>query len=356
MRSAAVILSDHIQSHGPNVDIRKIVGCTTVGSYLTTTDPLDRVYALLGLMRDEDRLAVPVDYTMHHSNLFARMTKYLLRKYGPDVLCLAGSSYRNECSRDELPSWAQDWTCTYERVGGPELRLPDLESPFPFQSPSERCIKLKAARLDRVAKTTPYFGLMHNLVDVAFEAENHYFQTTAFTLPEADRLRKVMCRILLYDRFHEPWNSCASKIADCLICFLQERHDQRVIRNRQERRNSDINPAMAYPPEEDFPEEIGAPFNGPPRAVFVTHKGYVGCGPLDMQIGDEVYCFREGTWMYVLREREGKKEEHPEFQGVYEEGRRWELVGQAIVGGLIDDQEIERFWESDPKLEDVWLE
>ena len=77
---------------------------------IRATDPRDRIYGLLGLIRESDRKKIPVDYSDKTtvSTVLTHVARALIQKYGPDVLC-----YQRETTRwvDEgLPTWVPDWT------------------------------------------------------------------------------------------------------------------------------------------------------------------------------------------------------------------------------------------------------
>lgn len=77
---------------------------------IQATDPRDRIYGLLGLIRESDRVKIPVDYSDKTtvSTVLTHVAKALIREYGPDVLC-----YQRETARwanEGLPTWVPDWT------------------------------------------------------------------------------------------------------------------------------------------------------------------------------------------------------------------------------------------------------
>jgi hypothetical protein len=83
---------------------------TSADGAIQATDPRDRIYGLLGMVREEDRRRIPVDYSPGitvNKVLFA-VAKVLLQDHGPDIL--------NFCYRPallhaiDLPSWVPDWT------------------------------------------------------------------------------------------------------------------------------------------------------------------------------------------------------------------------------------------------------
>lgn len=77
---------------------------------IQATDPRDRIYGLLGLIRESDRMKIPVDYSDRTtvSTVLTHVAEALIQEYGPDVL-----SYHRETARwtgEGLPTWVPDWT------------------------------------------------------------------------------------------------------------------------------------------------------------------------------------------------------------------------------------------------------
>ncbi|KAK4118515.1 HET-domain-containing protein [Parathielavia appendiculata] len=82
---------------------------TSTGASILATDPRDRIYGLLGMVREEDRRRIPIDYSpdMTLGKVLFAVGKALLEDYGPDMLSFC---HRTLLSPAGLPSWAPDWT------------------------------------------------------------------------------------------------------------------------------------------------------------------------------------------------------------------------------------------------------
>jgi hypothetical protein len=80
------------------------------------TDPRDKVYALLGIAEDADRLGISADYSKSPTILFTQVAEALLRKYGVNILSfneglpLRGHTKATLLKRAELPTWCPDGT------------------------------------------------------------------------------------------------------------------------------------------------------------------------------------------------------------------------------------------------------
>ncbi|KAH6855859.1 heterokaryon incompatibility protein-domain-containing protein [Chaetomium sp. MPI-CAGE-AT-0009] len=91
---------------------------------IQATDPRDRIYGLLGMVREKDRRRIPVDYSpaMTINRVLFAVAKVLLEDHGPDILCFCqrtpGIQPLNV--KDKLPSWVPDWTAPrmMPQIGG----------------------------------------------------------------------------------------------------------------------------------------------------------------------------------------------------------------------------------------------
>jgi hypothetical protein len=74
------------------------------------TDPRDRIYSLLGIVKDFDLVGFP-DYSQPVEVLFVKIVEAFVRRYRClDVICLATTFGQVEdAGGEELPSWVPDW-------------------------------------------------------------------------------------------------------------------------------------------------------------------------------------------------------------------------------------------------------
>ncbi|KAH6632575.1 heterokaryon incompatibility protein-domain-containing protein [Chaetomium tenue] len=91
---------------------------------IQATDPRDRIYGLLGMVREKDRIRIPVDYSpaMTINKVLFSVAKALLEDHGPDILCFCQRVSRTQPqhTKDALPSWVPDWTAPrmMPQIGG----------------------------------------------------------------------------------------------------------------------------------------------------------------------------------------------------------------------------------------------
>jgi hypothetical protein len=96
-------------------------------AFLKSTEDVDKVYALIGLITDDSGAQFTPTYPMSPQILFTEIARYLLSTQDPFcVLHCAGIGHKRKY--EDLPSWAPDWTTT--------PRVYDLSPSNPRYSPN----------------------------------------------------------------------------------------------------------------------------------------------------------------------------------------------------------------------------
>ncbi|KAF8859439.1 HET-domain-containing protein [Acephala macrosclerotiorum] len=76
---------------------------------LRSTDPRDKIYGILGLVSEEARKEIPVDYERAPEWTFVPTMEYII-KHEPDGLALLGFIWRTRPFKISFPSWVADFT------------------------------------------------------------------------------------------------------------------------------------------------------------------------------------------------------------------------------------------------------
>jgi hypothetical protein len=76
---------------------------------LRSTDPRDKIYGILGLVSEEARKEIPVDYKGGPEWAFVPTMEYII-KHEPDGLALLGLIWRTRPFKISFPSWVADFT------------------------------------------------------------------------------------------------------------------------------------------------------------------------------------------------------------------------------------------------------
>lgn len=108
-----------------------------------STDPRDKVFALLSLAEDEIRQAIPVDYSQTTEEIFTRTASaVILHDQDFEILPHARLITGSTRGSGTLPTWAPDWTDRFSYNDVPSQFIPDKIGPWRFN------IKIKAKRYD----------------------------------------------------------------------------------------------------------------------------------------------------------------------------------------------------------------
>ncbi|KAK0744768.1 heterokaryon incompatibility protein-domain-containing protein [Apiosordaria backusii] len=98
---------------------------------IQATNPRDRIYGLLGLVRLEDRQKITVDYTDNWSlnKILFQASKTIVMDHGPDALTYYQGPLTHEEHEAPAPSWVIDWTALRVLIV-PGISLEDNESHY----------------------------------------------------------------------------------------------------------------------------------------------------------------------------------------------------------------------------------
>lgn len=82
---------------------------------LRSTDPRDKIYGILGLVSEEARNAIPIDYERPAEWTFVPTMEYII-KHEPDGLALLGLIWRTRPFKTSFPSWVADFTISADTI------------------------------------------------------------------------------------------------------------------------------------------------------------------------------------------------------------------------------------------------
>jgi len=128
--------------------------------YLNSSDPHDKVYALLGLAHEHDKEAIQIDYDKQPSKVFTETMRYIIsseRKL--DSLSFARATHGSPSRRSvSIPSWVSDWSIQSIRLRPLwEPGLYDASNQNPTMiTPSKdfNTLCIEGLRLDSIAHIT----------------------------------------------------------------------------------------------------------------------------------------------------------------------------------------------------------
>ena len=301
------------------------------------TDPRDKVFAFLGLCKDESENSLSSDYNLSVAQTYTAAARFMISHEG-NFQALAGVQKSNSSS--EIPSWVPDWRLPSisKIIGhdtgnlGPWRRYHAALDTMPAVSDIGAPEKLlvKGLTVDVIQKTydtqpigdtlgdyetlileeIPILLLSLKLQGIYLHTKEEYALACLLTLatdlmPDSSRLEDVFDKTSRYPHYilweKDPENDrLRSGMIEEICCFIAC-------------------------------SAVG-------RKFFVTEKGYIGLGPGDAKPGDIVSIFLGGEVPFIIRKKNGG-----EFC----------FVGESYVHGLMDGSVLQGRYEH--KLKDILL-
>lgn len=329
------------------------------------TDPRDKIYGLLGLGTDYDRLALPPDYSPANTvaNVYARATaRFILQGQG---LLHLQFNINDVDAAFGLPSWCPDYSCDANKIkerytafvvgmhgkkpfnAGGNMGSPSSASQddlFPKSREGNwRELHLRGWEIDEVdyvgvnAYMEPYVGndITERLANNARRAE----QTRSNILTWEPKVQKRLATANPYapktadDIFWRTIMANANfawiSVPDSWKGYFDVWLDRIPVPPSAACLTQDEKEAKRLYVKPYTDAAITRPHG---RAFVITKKGYLGLAPRKTRVGDVVSVLRGGDVPFILRRRvrSGQKEEE----------ETWEFVGESFVLGLMEGQGI----------------
>jgi hypothetical protein len=301
-----------------------------------STDPRDKVFALLPLFLTDSSDCPLADYSLSTIALFTALAETFIKCIGLETLLAASGNSK----LDRLPSWVPDWASRPLSQGLLEIAF---QHPFPETSTARPRFCASSA-LDNnlqnlVVVTSNNFGLsasleidgicvdeIHTLGDVIIAANipRRNFNTEAFTTWPEIAVNFASCfpsgatdplityykvASLMSEKEASDWEMDSTKVKVWLarpaFSSRPPKHPIRSIRSLHDR--------------------IVAATHG--RRFFITRSGYMGLSPPKTHIGDIVYLIKGLPVPVILRKSEGSLR----------------LVGEAYVQGIMLGELLQQF-------------
>lgn len=273
-----------------------------------STDPRDRIFALLGLLRSKakedsklDHCLTP-DYTKTHWRVYREATKLAMETEETlEVL-----QYKNHLNCSELPSWVPDfskhWSHLFPTLGpdhwhdwsaSGNLRTP-LEVRFRVSLDLET-LYANGAFVDSIERVVNLQRVDTTIRDVIHEVHSAVFDSVGNnsdpTLSGSRYLIDAIWRSLIGNRSAENALPANSDFRD-LYLALVEHSTQSVI----ERSDSEVD---FRPFTDSVLQAVRISAGSPYRRFIISKKGLLGLGTPDCQHGDSI-CILSGYKMPVI--------------------------------------------------------
>ncbi|KAI9646929.1 hypothetical protein NHQ30_004929 [Ciborinia camelliae] len=355
-------------------DLRDLL-LNTVSS--KATEPKDRIYALLGMMRLEDRKHLTVDYDRPLGTVYAEAISHIFQKgNGPFLLSgmeLSGPTPPKQYS--SFPSWVP-------RLGSPSLLHPTRFHP-PGIGVSGAGSDAINGHISRDLKTLYIRGLPIDTIIEKFTFGPN--QECLRQLPRAETLVRKALHLATQHTHHRPhlhilkthhplwrtlitnktYSGAARTVAPDsygeMYAHLREQYNPTINSSVHLGENNVHDPAREY--------RLSLLNHLPNSTFFITATGFHGLGPRSVEIGDRLAIWFGAPAPFILRSRriparndqqrdadsgEGEEEKQKQKKDAKEEEEQQEeisaVVGVAYVSGIMDGEMVDEVYCED--LED----
>ncbi|KAK3936733.1 hypothetical protein QBC46DRAFT_394344 [Diplogelasinospora grovesii] len=284
------------------------------------TDPRDKVYSLLGVVKDNivglGQLPagpdVVIDYSRATAKVYKDVVRHIIKKTGSlDVLCACQNPER----ANGIPSWAPDWSTM--RTNGP-IQNPDQWGHIHFaSSPISSVFYMESPDDDTLYVGGVYMDSVTGVGDV------HTYGCGWEELKENWKALAATC----------AWTfESAAEAGPCYITTesIAEAFFATVTMGRIDTEET------GHEREDLIKIELARIEAIEQRRFFVTDKGFMALGPAQTQPGDRVVVVCGSHVPFVLR-KDG-------------DGDGYAVVGEAYVHGLMNGEAL------DEKMSDGWEE
>lgn len=317
----------------------KLIGLLDRYRQQESTDPRDKVFALLGIADSQDvaSLGCNVDYNMTTVEVYTRLAKsYIQRDGNLDILGYA----KHGTNIAGLPSWVPDWTNQGEMPIN--LRTPIMSgiSHNHHAGGDKDCrasvsmdgitLNGKGVIFDKIARLSGVFGeawgenccIPHVLETIARVAEKSDYIAGGTALDALFITQLAGCPKPAYDklqrRFHEVWEEAKSHPSEkgirgsVTISTVQGQQEKKIsVRPVDVRETGETEALLTASLKYTLK-----------RRFATTRKGYYALVPDKSAVGDTIAILRGGNYPFVLRAQ----------------GQSWSLVGECYVHGVMNGE------------------
>lgn len=315
-----------------------------------TQDPRDKLFSLLGIAMTRAEAGWQVDYSASIKDVYINVIAGILTDWTNDnrVLNLCFLSWVQKSNEEhELPSWTPDWTCPLDATPIVNI-LPQTPTPVQdalgYQVPAPMDMDL--LRRGKLSVTSL------KLMSIAFQCE--VFDSTSTTWDVYD---SELCEMLPGLPREYPIYGCSYQVAYLHALYPEGIHPthQRTSSYWQHSKPFDfVEPPFAndYRNSEQHQKEVErAWYFGENkiqqqhsilchlyRRLFVSNLSFLGLGPSDSEIGDEVCLLTGSRVPFVIRRLESGE---------------YRVVGECFVFGIMDNEVLDG--SSELELEKIIL-
>ena len=294
---------------------------------LASSEPVDKIYALRGLLNEEEASSLKVDYALEASEVFELATRDVLsRDTDPFKLLLLLSSFPSAPISTSSPSWVPNYsslTTAYVRTfffAGAYRASGQARSQISFTGLNQKILCLDGHIVDKVSHCLSWKYLKQPNVEESArwyqKCQQYVLQTDCY--PTGEDMFSCWWRLLVCDLSYDIYGEM--RATEGFNTHYLDRKLSDFITNPTRLEGDDtIRDAQDAYRETAFSTSAGT-------SLCRTANGYLAWIPPHARSGDSVCIFAGATCPFVVRER-------PEGD--------YTLVGSTYVHGMMDGEALD---------------
>ena len=293
------------------------------------TKPVDKVFALLGLADEDDRLAIELDYSISVQQVYTQVAKYLLRN-NINTLCFNVNSHSYN-----LPSWVPDWSRFSQRwpLWMPMTYKASAKCHADVRYANDPCVlKVAGILVDRISDFDAVSCIEIAQSPMLDSPRQEVLDNIEFTLHESimkhpssgldsldpsksDALwRTLVTNRCLFGRAHTHGPKSPAPMD------FGKRYE--VFRDRL-RVPKSFKPELLYPQrKQEYVKPLVESLQLGDQRFFITQGHRIGVGPHELQLDDMVVIILGADMPFIIRSR----------------GTHHQLIGPTYVHGIMNGE------------------
>lgn len=308
-------------------------------------NPVDHIFALIGLTSDMKELGVVADYKKTIAQVYTQVAAALLVRQN-NLQILARS--RHPKQNPGLPSWVPDWSQPPPiMIWNPRFPVYSagkcwLEQDIRAENSQLTIRGIITSRVEQLgwswnSLSAEQLKDMPNTLRRGLDIVQDFVDAHCFAYKIPEEKEDATWRTPIVD-------------TECGVFSENGRFNRRATEPMRRvfqnlRNSSDLSDTSLQDYKHRYFAAIGFFRN---RRYFATSTGHLGIGPSDVRIGDLVCILIDGDVPFVVRREEGQS--GPRWF------RRWQnekyhLIGESYVHGMMDGE----CWEKQIRVEDIVL-
>jgi hypothetical protein len=326
------------------------------------SNPVDKIYGLLGLKRADELIEVIIDYSKSIEEVYQAFTLAYLQKNNIHILHYAGIGYTDPLHRHrsgKLPTWATDWRSRISNKFG-------TKNTFNASTKSSPGLQIDQITLPFIGVAGVQIGVVVGEIST-LTSESESLQEIWKDYPE--RIMSIKGQVTKSRKLYPTGESTGDAFSRTLLldyrlpdaAVLTENPQDKDIQAHWTEFEHAINSketitGLGSPGADYF--RIIAGLVSMDRNFFMTESGYFGMGLRYIKLGDVVVVFDGDETPFVLRQI--KSDEHtvdPNMEentgGRFSPDEQYELVGECYVHGFMDNEVAAPKWRA--KKQTFWI-